>query len=197
MNTVTRSKMSGFTLVELMIVVAIIGILASIAIPNYQRYQARARTTEAKVNLTAIYTAEKSFAVEYNTYSKCIKAMGFEPEGQTFYAIGFSASGGGGCGSGGSSNCDSDMGIGAPSCVGGGTSDPGTAPATTVGYNALRTASSAPADRALATALPGQTITTTTFTIPASGHITSTSGGAKDQWTINEQKVLSNTAIGY
>ncbi len=45
----------GFTLIELMIVVAIVGILAAIAIPNYLNYQARAQQAEARTNLGAIY----------------------------------------------------------------------------------------------------------------------------------------------
>jgi type IV pilus assembly protein PilA len=54
----------GFTLIELMIVVAIIGILAAIAIPNFLRFQARARQSEAKTNLKAIFTASKSMFAE-------------------------------------------------------------------------------------------------------------------------------------
>ena len=58
----------GFTLIELMIVVAIIGILAAIAIPNFLRFQARARQSEAKTNLKAFYTAAKSRFAEDSTY---------------------------------------------------------------------------------------------------------------------------------
>lgn len=42
----TRSKQSGFTLVEVMIAIAIIGILAAVAFPSYQNYLVRSRVTE-------------------------------------------------------------------------------------------------------------------------------------------------------
>ena len=54
----------GFTLIELMIVVAIIGILAAIAIPNFLQYQLKSRQSEAKTNLQAIKTSEVAFQAE-------------------------------------------------------------------------------------------------------------------------------------
>jgi type IV pilus assembly protein PilA len=59
---------SGFTLIELMIVVAIIGILAAIAIPNFLQYQMKSRQSEAKTNLQAIRTSEISFQAEQGCY---------------------------------------------------------------------------------------------------------------------------------
>jgi type IV pilus assembly protein PilA len=55
-----KKSNKGFTLIELMIVVAIIGILAAIAIPNFLRYQLRAKFAELKTNVEAIYKSEES-----------------------------------------------------------------------------------------------------------------------------------------
>jgi type IV pilus assembly protein PilA len=70
----------GFTLVELMIVVAIIGILAAIAIPNFIRFQARSKQSEAKTNLKAVFTGQRSRFGERDRYASAIAEIGFAPE---------------------------------------------------------------------------------------------------------------------
>ncbi len=82
---------NGFTLIELMIVVAIIGILAAIAIPNFLKFQCKSKQSEAKTNLSSIFTAEKAFFGEYNTYSSDLISVSWQPDGAPLYIYGFSS----------------------------------------------------------------------------------------------------------
>ncbi len=75
-------KNDGFTLVELMIVVAIIGILATLAIPDFLKLQAKSKTVEAKANLGGIYSAQIAYYGENATYaggSEAFKLIGWLP----------------------------------------------------------------------------------------------------------------------
>lgn len=86
---------AGFTLVELMVVVAIIGLLSAVAIPNFKKYQAKAKTSEAKLQLASLYSAQTSFFSDYDYYATCLNLMGFDPSGEAatrYYAVGFGAS---------------------------------------------------------------------------------------------------------
>ena len=71
----TRKKFYGFSLMEVMIVVVIIGILAALAYPNLEKYLKRARQTEAKTNLSAIYTAQKIYFTLHQSYTKDINEL--------------------------------------------------------------------------------------------------------------------------
>lgn len=64
MNTQIRKMQQGFTLIELMIVVAIIGILAAIALPAYQDYTARAQMSEAMTLMGGAKTAYAEYRMQ-------------------------------------------------------------------------------------------------------------------------------------
>jgi type IV pilus assembly protein PilA len=107
--TKLHTRRGGFTLIELMIVVAIIGILAAIAIPNFLRFQLKAKSSEGKTNIAAIRTAEESYFAEYGNYVSAIPSpavilynlktafvneagsglgfdqMGWSPEGEVYF----------------------------------------------------------------------------------------------------------------
>jgi len=106
-----RKRSKGFTLIELMIVVAIIAILAAIAIPQYKKFQLKAKTAEAKTNLGAIRTAEEAYAAEEDVYvlaanypaigsvgsakqtwtagsASGFDTIGFQPAGDVYYSYG-------------------------------------------------------------------------------------------------------------
>lgn len=63
-----RQGQKGFTLIELMIVVAVIGVLSAIAMPQYQKYVAKAEVASALATLTGIKTNVEAYAVENGTF---------------------------------------------------------------------------------------------------------------------------------
>lgn len=75
---------SGFTLIELMIVVAIIAFLSIVAVPNFFKFLAKAKRSEAYMNLSAIHTAQKVYWAEHGHYSdelSGVNGIGWQPEG--------------------------------------------------------------------------------------------------------------------
>ena len=85
----------GFTLIELMIVMAIIGLLTTIAIPNFLTYQAKARQAEAKYALGAIFSAATTVLfLDNGTYAvSTISQLPFSPSGLTKYSFWYDVGG--------------------------------------------------------------------------------------------------------
>lgn len=82
---IERNK-GGFTLVELMIVVAIIAFLSMISIPSFMKFLAKAKRAEAYMNLGSIYVAQKSYWADHGTYGSALSgpgSIGWQPEGYT------------------------------------------------------------------------------------------------------------------
>lgn len=168
---------SGFTLVELMVVVAIIGILSAIAVPNFKKYQAKSKQSEAKIQLAAVYSTEVSANADYDTFATCISDLGYEVPPKGYYIVGFSAhdattagyitTRGGTCGS---------------------TGTFAISPTQLLEANAANT-------NAAASDIASTAPTTSTFVASAAGNIST--AVAFDKWTINASKSLVNSTVGY
>ncbi len=119
MRAAGANRSVGFTLVELMIVVAIIGVLASTALPSFLKYQLRAKTSEVKTNLQAIRHAEMAYVSEMGLFVSATRSpptysgsspgdyvdtgpltanfttIGWRPEGRVYFSYAIEIGGGG------------------------------------------------------------------------------------------------------
>lgn len=88
-----KLRSSGFSLVELMTAVAIVGILFAMAVPQVMKYSAKSRQSEAKSHLSLLYTCEKTFQGEYSVFDPNFFLIGFGIVGGTHYNVGFASGG--------------------------------------------------------------------------------------------------------
>ncbi len=182
----------GFSLIELMIVVAIIGLLAAIGIPQYAKFQAKARTTEAKAALTALFTAERSFQLEWQSYTVDMKNIGFGVEGSGLrYVTGFQTA----------QACSVAMPAGAPAEVTTRTQSISTGVDDTASTNWNTTVGTdgTPIGAAILVTASGD-CAAATFNAMSLGDPRNTPAAlatTSDTWRITHTKTISNTTIGY
>jgi type IV pilus assembly protein PilA len=86
-----KKTQRGFSLIEILVAVAILGLLGAIGATNYLRVAAKSKQAEAKANLSAVFAAEKNYFFEYNEYVTRFDVVGFRPDGTLFYNVGFNA----------------------------------------------------------------------------------------------------------
>ncbi len=72
-----KQTQKGFTLIELMIVVAIVAILAAIAYPSYSQYGFRSRRADGKEMLMRVAAAQERYFTNFNQYAPTLAALGF------------------------------------------------------------------------------------------------------------------------
>ncbi len=169
-------RKDGFTLIELMIVVAIIGILAAIAIPNFLKFQAKAKQSEVRANLGGFFSALEAFRGEFNSYTTDLFAMGWGPSGSPRYLYGFQTD-----------NHDPSgnlSGMGAGVGAGRNTSDtlPDVVTTEMIKFDG---------NPLLIGDLPASSSGVTFYTFGAVGNLDN--DATLDVWTINSQRVMFNT----
>lgn len=75
-----NKKVKGFTLTEILLVLAIIGILILLALPNQGTIIAKAKAKEAQLQLNSLFTMQKSYFYERSRYSNSLDEIGFEQQ---------------------------------------------------------------------------------------------------------------------
>lgn len=187
---VAENSAGGFTLVELMIVVAIIGVLVTVGVPTFKKMVQKAKKSEAKVSLGALHTVENAFFSEYGAFGSNIGAVGFALDGASAtrtYHVGF-----------GTGSCDdaSKITLAPTSTSGVGSQLQAAFPTYFSGtyIGVLETkAASAPTSGCKSGVMPSDG---RSFLATANGMISAAPGAQVDQWSLTNDRVLSNDQDG-
>ena len=185
LSTGQFNRESGFTLLDLSIAVAILSVMATLAMSNFQNYVARAKQAEAKRNLASLFAAEKAFHSEWGAYTGDFRDLGLEVSGSTLrYNFGFATAGApvggnfvpssiGGCAVGSASNTSSSCAL-----------TTATSSAATVAFSAAPAAGGCGA---------GEDPSGSSYRASAVGSL---GGGTPDIWTMDEGNHLCNNQHG-
>jgi type IV pilus assembly protein PilA len=173
-------KKKGLSLVwGLVVVVAILSCLGAIATPKFVGFRCKSKQSEAKTNLSGLYTAEKTFYGEHGFYTTDLVSLEWKPDGSPTYAYGFASP----------SEARSEPASLDPSRRT--TFDPRVATGEYAITNMKTLAGHHHDDDDLLQAFAAATATSSSFIAVAIGDIdTDTDGAGLDVWTIDEKRNL-------
>lgn len=184
-----QAQKQAFSLLELMVVIAVIGILVGVGAPAASSFLAKMKQSEAKTELSRIYTAESAYYTEYRTYTDSLFYISYFPDGATSLF---------GCWM----TNNSTYGIGFASLFYFGPPPPGI-PADPCGFRAIYFSRSpylwpqnipSPGAPGYPT---GSTPRATANNFQACARGTISGSGTVDYWAIDENRNLTNIVRGY
>lgn len=86
---ISLNQQAGFSLIEVMVVVAIVSIIVAVSVSSYSKYAFKSRDVEAKSNLGGLFASEVVFFSNFGLYHTSFQALGYAPEGRVHYNVGF------------------------------------------------------------------------------------------------------------